>query len=87
MSNNLSAALQAIAQQNKPIKDQITLTREKLQESIRNERLSQNLTQRKLAHMASMSQSSITRAEKHGWISLWALLKIASALNKQITLN
>lgn len=87
MSNNLTAALQAIAQQNQPPKDQITILREKLQESIKNERLAQNLTQRKLAHMANMSQASITRAERHGWISLWALLKIATALNKTITLN
>ena len=74
MSNNLQEALKAIAQQNQPPKDQITIIKEKLQESIKNERLAQNLTQRKLAHMANMSQASITRAERRGWISLWALI-------------
>lgn len=87
MSNNLTAALQAIAKQNQPPKDQITIIKEKLQESIKNERLAQGLTQRRLARMANMSQSSITRAERRGWISLWALIKIANALGKTIILN
>ena len=86
MSNNLQEALKAIAQQNQPPKDQITIIKEKLQESIKNERLAQNLTQRKLAHMANMSQATITRAERHGWISFWALIKIANALGKEISL-
>lgn len=87
MSNNLQEALKAIAQQNQPPKGQTAIIREKLQAAIKNERLAQGLTQRKLAHMANMSQASITRAERHGWISLWALLKIAGALNKEIILN
>ena len=88
MSNNLSAALQAIAQQNKPAqKDQIAVIREKLQAAIKSERLAQGLTQKKLAYKCSMSQATITRAEKRGWISFWALIKIADALGKTISLT
>jgi len=87
MSNNLQEALRAIAQQNKPPKGQTAIIREKLQEAIKKERLNQGLTQRKLARMSNMSQATITRAERHGWISFWALIKIANALGKEISLT
>lgn len=54
---------------------------------LRTERNNQGLTQRQLAAKANMSQGTITRAERHGWISIWALLKITSALGKQIKLT
>ena len=67
-----------------------TLTRgnlTKLMNEIKTERMKQGLTQRQLASMASMSQGSVTRIERHGYMSVWALLKITNALGKEIILN
>jgi DNA-binding XRE family transcriptional regulator len=60
---------------------------QKVQAQIKAERIAQGLTQRQLAYKADMSQGTITRAEKHGWISITCLLKIATALGKEIKLN
>lgn len=51
------------------------------------ERNKQGLTQRDLAAKCGMSQGTMTRAERHGWISIWALIRIADALGKKITLT
>ncbi len=59
----------------------------KIQASLKAERVAKGLTQRELAVIANMSQGSITRAEKNGWISITTLLRIANALGKEITLN
>lgn len=86
------AALQAINQpaqavQAPPAIDPIRLNMEKIQTSMRTERLTQALTQRELAIKANMSQGSITRAERHGWVSINCILKIANALGKELILN
>ncbi len=88
----LLAAIQAIAEQNlqtvqQPQRSQITINKDKLQSSIKSERLSQGLTQRQLAARCNLSQGTITRAERNGWISFSCLLRIASGLGKEITLN
>ena len=54
---------------------------------IKAERMNQGMTQRDLAHKCGMSQGTITRAERHGWISIWALLRIVDALGKKIQLT
>jgi DNA-binding XRE family transcriptional regulator len=59
----------------------------RIQASLKVERIAQNMTQRDLAVKADMSQGSITRAEKNGWISITTLLRIANALGKEIILN
>ena len=58
-----------------------------LKQIVKQERKAQGLTQRQLATMANMSQGSITRAEKHGWVSYYAWIKIAHALGKQLTIK
>ena len=59
----------------------------KLQQEIKQERLNQNLTQRQLAYNAGLSQATITRAERHGWVSLFTMLKIISTLKKSLTIH
>lgn len=63
------------------------LNMKQIQNSLRQERVNQHLTQRELAVKASMSQGSVARAEKNGWISITTLLRIANALGKEIILN
>ena len=58
-----------------------------LKQIVKQERKAQALTQRQLAIMANMSQGSITRAEKYGWVSYHAWIKIAHALGKQLTIK
>ena len=57
----------------------------KLQELIRQERKNQKLSQRGLAQRAGCSQGTITRAERHLWISLHCLINIVKALGKELT--
>ena len=63
------------------------LNMKRIQASLKAERVSQKLTQRDLAKKANMSQGSIARAEKNGWISITTLLRIANTLGKEISLN
>ena len=60
---------------------------ELIKSTIKEERLKQNMTQRTLAAISGMSQGTITRAERHGRISLWALIKISQALGKDLNLT
>jgi DNA-binding XRE family transcriptional regulator len=55
-----------------------------LQKAIIAERKSQGLTQRQLAYKAGISQGTITRAEQHGYVSIWMMLRIIDALGKTI---
>ena len=59
----------------------------KIQASIKAERNNQGLTQRELAYKAGMSQGTITRAERNGWVSITCILRIANALGKELILN
>ena len=54
---------------------------------LKTERNNQGLTQRQIAAKANLSQGTITRAERHGQISIWALLRIVDALGKKIQLT
>jgi len=97
--NNLKLAKQALQNQLKieltpqptpapPISSWSQWTEAKnLGQLIRKERKAQALTQRNLAYKAGMSQASVTRAEKHGWVSISAWIKLAHALNKQLTIK
>ena len=58
-----------------------------LTQQIKAERKRIGISQRKLAQISGMSQGTITRAENRGWCSISAFMKIAIALNKQITLS
>ena len=58
-----------------------------LKQIVKQERKRLGWTQRELARKADMSQGSITRAEKHGWVSYYAWIKIAHALGKQLTIK
>lgn len=88
----LMAAIQAFAEQNQQAtqsmqRDLATINKDKLQASIKSERLAQGLTQRQLAVKCNMSQGTITRAERNGWISFSCLLRIAQGLGKEISLT
>jgi len=88
----LMAAIQAIAQQNQQSvqstqRDQMIINKEKLQAAIKSERIAQGLTQRQLAVKCGLSQGTITRAERRGWISFSCLLRIAQGLGKEISLT
>lgn len=58
-----------------------------LGEEIKTERMAQGLTQRDLAIKARMSQGSVTRAEKHGWVSIHCIIRLANALGKNLTIK
>jgi DNA-binding XRE family transcriptional regulator len=58
-----------------------------IQADIRSARMTQGITQRTLASRAGTSQGTITRAECHGWVSIYTLMKIAKGLNKTIKLT
>ena len=88
----LLAAIQAIAEQNlqsvqSSQRDQVIINKEKLQAAIKSERIAQGLTQRQLASKCNMSQGTITRAERNGWISFSCLMRIAQGLGKEISLT
>lgn len=59
----------------------------KLMEMIRMERKNQHLTQRQLAQKAYTSQGTITRAERHGYVSLWTLITIVNGLGKKLIIQ
>lgn len=59
----------------------------KMQKMIKAERKKQGMTQKELARKTGFSQGTITRAEKHGWISLDCLLRLAAGLGKTINFN
>lgn len=65
----------------------ITNNAENLRAEIKKERLAQGMTQRELATKSGMSQGTITRAERHLYISMWCLMRIVAALGKSITLK
>ena len=50
-------------------------------------RLAKKWTQRQLAQATGISQGTVTRMEKHGWVSLHMMFRMAHSLGKQITLN
>lgn len=58
-----------------------------LQSELRTIRHSSGMTQRQLAHKVGCSQSTITRAENHGWISLETLIRIAEGLGCKVHVN
>jgi len=60
---------------------------DRIKHSIKRERQLKGWTQRDLARESKYSQGTITRAEKHGWISINALISIAEALGKHIDLT
>lgn len=80
------ATIQAI-NISKNIGEKVTDNWKNIQEELLKERLAQGLTQREVATKASMSQATVTRAERHMQISLSCLMRIAAALNKKITLK
>lgn len=55
--------------------------------AIRYERYNQNLTQQALADMAGTSKSTVGRIENGHTTSYWALLKVMTALGKQLTIQ
>lgn len=89
----ISTALKALNAINQPQSNSnpyaspVRSNMEEIQNGIKKERNSQGMTQRQLANKAGMSQGTITRAERHGWISLTCLFRIANALNKKLILN
>jgi DNA-binding XRE family transcriptional regulator len=93
--NNIQRAIQAskekkeIEERNKNaniLSSNITANRAKLKLQLKVERNAQGLTQRQLARKASLSQATITRAERHLWVSNPTLFQIAGALGKEIQL-
>ena len=58
-----------------------------LRKQIRTLRQAAGMSQRELARLSGMSQGTITRAECHGWCSIDCFMKIAFALNKQLTIS
>lgn len=67
--------------------DQVRENMTDLQKQIKLKRVGLGWTQRQLAQACDMSQGTITRAEKHGWISLNCLIKISIALGEQLMIN
>lgn len=65
----------------------IEINKQELQKYIRDERRAQGLTQRQLARKCGMSQGTITRAERNGWISFWCLMKIAGGLGRKVMIQ
>ena len=55
-----------------------------IQNNIRTYRKQQGLTQKELGRKCNLSQGTITRAERHMYISLWCLLRIAEGLGKRV---
>lgn len=101
VSKGMSAALKAFNEINQPqiapqaqnnpnssgTSNPVRLNMEEIQKNIKQERNSQGMTQRELARKSGMSQGTITRAERHGWISLGCLFRIVNALNKKLIIN
>lgn len=71
-----------------PTQQPILIALDAIKREIKNERVKQKLTQRDLAAKCGMSQGTITRAERHGWISINCLLRISASLGmKEIKLT
>jgi len=64
-----------------------TGVRDALRISLKEERNKLGWSQRKLAAKAGLSQGTITRAERHMWISIGCLIRIVDALGKKLTLT
>ena len=89
----LSRAQQMAATQGPPIwKQNQTLgmggstAMKKIQIQIKTLRQAKGWSQRTLAYHSGMSQGTITRAERHGWISIHCLISIAQALGTELKL-
>ena len=65
----------------------INTNKEELQKTIKSERLGQGMTQRDLATKCGLSQGTITRAERNGYISFSCLMQIASGLGRKVIIN
>lgn len=57
------------------------------QDAIKAKRKAKTMTQRELARKAGMSQGTVTRAEVHGWVSIWTMLRLLDALDAKITIT
>jgi len=71
---------------NQQIDEPLLTNIEKIQMQIKNKRIALGYSQRELASKIRMSQGTITRAERNGYISLSALLRIAGGLGEEIAL-
>lgn len=60
---------------------------QKLQARVKELRTAKGWTQRDLAKKSGMSQGTITRAERHGWVSLWCLIRLSVALGAELQIN
>lgn len=60
---------------------------QEFQTAIKLKRKAQGLTQRALAKKINLSQGTITRAERHGWVSIWTMLRIIDGLGGKITIT
>ncbi len=65
----------------------IQANKQELQRYLRHERRAQGLTQRQLASRCGMSQGTITRAERKGWVSLSCLMRIAEGLGQKVIIG
>lgn len=87
----VSSAMQSMPQNNYQVQSNAqspaVINMDKIKASIKAERVALGWSQRDLASKSGMSQGTITRAEKYGWISIWALLRITNALGKEIALQ
>ena len=57
------------------------------QSALKTKRAAKCITQRELALKAGMSQGTVTRAEVHGWVSIWTMLRLLDALDAKITIT
>lgn len=60
---------------------------DKVKAQIKSKRKALKWSQETLGKKTGLSQGTITRAERHGWISLYALLKISAALGEEMSIN
>lgn len=85
--NTTQAPPMAAPQQNTYSYSPTRTNMNELQEQIRTKRKALGWSQRELAARCNMSQGTITRAERHGWISLTCLIRIALALNEKLIIS
>lgn len=93
--NNLESAIKAINQNIPEPPDLHPLNNNNLLQAakmnimnmIKLERKNQHITQRELAARSGMSQGTITRAERHGYISINSLIRIVSGLGKKFIIQ
>lgn len=67
-----------------PVKNTIM---QEFQTAIKLKRKAQGLTQRALARKINLSQGTITRAEVHGYVSIWTMFRIIDGLGGKITIT